>query len=304
MLGFSPISGGPLSAVSPPAAMLPGVFGVLGTVGCTTGCACGNCIQRFIPYVCGSLGCFVVGSLVSVYTSLGGMLIASGTTGSLGTVTLNIGVTGSYYITATAPGYPDYGGTATLVCGGSTALGFPALTGGFPGVSTCCTCCSLLLAAPPWPTLVPMYLTDINGTYQLSVAIDGIGLFLYCYAPVSMASVVLSQGSGVCSIGAGSANIYYVIRCAVVGGAGALSVARNWYMAWCCTPATNICDVATRSSAILYAAITATSCQQGVSGITSVPSACGNSFSWSGTPVTSGSPSLPDPVGGSVAITA
>jgi hypothetical protein len=310
MLGFDPLSGGALSTLSPPAAAMPGVFGVLGTVGCATGCSCaGNCTQRFIPYVCGNFtSCFVVGSLVSVYTSMGGTLIASGTTNSLGSVTLNIGVTGSYYVTATAPGYPNYAATRTLVCGGSTSLSLPPAGPYY----ACCTCCALILALPASSQkLIPMYLSDANGTYQLQQAVDNHGnQALLCSAPFATAN--LGTCGPPCSIGnSGTGYVLYMVYCAAVGGVGALQVTRYWSLFYC------PCSCIPPLSAAAYGIFTgdinglndpsapsSTGCAFARSTITSVISACGTLFSWSGTPATVGTPAISDPVGGSVAITA
>ena len=71
------------------------------------------------------------GAAVSVYTSMGGALLATGTTGSFGTVHLSwTGTSGNYYVTASVTGWTSYAGTLNLTCAGQSSiiLVIPTLT--------------------------------------------------------------------------------------------------------------------------------------------------------------------------------
>ena len=65
----------------------------------------------------------LAGATVTVYTSMGGTLVASGTTNSVGGAHLWWqGTPGPYYVEVTATDIPTYTATLSLACGGSTNI--------------------------------------------------------------------------------------------------------------------------------------------------------------------------------------
>lgn len=89
--------------------------------GACCGCAAATCTQAITVKGCNNLG--VSGLTVSVYTSNGGSLLASGTTDANGQVVLSWpGASGSYYVTVTGSArFASYGQTLTLACPSGTA---------------------------------------------------------------------------------------------------------------------------------------------------------------------------------------
>ena len=112
-------------------------FNVWDIGGC--GCSAGTCTQVFTVQ-----GCFALpyqGVTVSVYTSLGGTLLASGATNVSGQVTLSwTGVTGAYYVTVTGGAigtrFAAYGQSLTLTCGGAQTIAL-ALAANYFCISNC-----------------------------------------------------------------------------------------------------------------------------------------------------------------------
>jgi hypothetical protein len=102
---------------------------------------------------------FVAGATVSVYSGNGGTLLASGTTGPGGAIYLFWqGAAGSYYITVTAPCYPNFGATLKLKCSGVTSLNI------VPAGYGCC--CGFLVPVP-----VTSYLTVCGVTVTVTATL-------------------------------------------------------------------------------------------------------------------------------------
>jgi hypothetical protein len=110
-------------------------MGILGTPKAGSGCGC--CAPCTTTIVCSSpcgSGNLAPGVLVTILS--GATTIDSGTTNSLGSVTLTIGSAGTYTVTTTGTSrYQNTSGSHALVCGGTTTINLTTGTG-----YTCLSC--------------------------------------------------------------------------------------------------------------------------------------------------------------------
>jgi hypothetical protein len=125
--------------------------------------------RRFCLDWCGA----VSGATVTVYTSMGGALLASGTTNATGCVNLSWnGSPGSYYVTTSQAGYPDTGETFTLGCGGTTNIPLPSGYG----------CCFGYTGMLP----LTLYLTIAGQMFALTAGFSGGYITNWQSGPVSL----------------------------------------------------------------------------------------------------------------------
>jgi hypothetical protein len=237
----------------------------------------------------------VSGVTISVYASMGGTLLASGTTLSAGCVNLSwTGTPGTYYVTATATGYTSYGASLVLACGGSMTIGL-AYSVSDP---YCCGPCYLSVSSST--------LTDLNGTYTLTEGTDSQGTYFRCNTTASVSNLitVIPGVPATCTINTGNALVYYICRCShnPTTGIYSFTVTRNWLGQLCHSGVLD--STCTQTSTWCYSAGTLVQCFIGQSsaslvspgGITCSP------FTWSSALALIGSPPLGDPVGGTVVV--
>ncbi len=243
------------------------------------------CIEACYPYVP------VYGALVQIYTSSGGTLLASCTTGSSGCCTFNL--VGSYYITVTISDSLVYTGTETLASGGSIVI---------PVADSSSICCS--------GYLIPKSLTLTDAIGQIALSYVGNSsppLWTGTTSTNVMSVAVVSNGSSsfpTCAQSApsvGPVGVCYSMTCQ--GGSPAFSVRRFWN--------------ASGSNWLQYSALfPAPGCTQGgyfscdnqglnTDGATLAANPTSDGpFALSGTPTVDAGSLTGDPVGGSIAISA
>jgi hypothetical protein len=260
--------------------------------------------------------CFVVefcllieDATVSVYTSMGGTLVASGTTDSGGRVCLNWqGVAGNYYVTATASGYPSYAKTLKLECSKTTGIQLPIV----PVDPFCCGPCPLSKGSTT--------LTDSNGT--ISIFYGSLTTLGVCPSSASWGGQTTAPSNSIwgnvptCSVGnMGTTSIFYCVQCIGVGSDFTMKVTRYWLMTACIGTVFDPCTTTVgRTWGYIDSTTLGGSCSNPFTGLSlpligsasatlSVPGGvtCGP-FMWSSGLTVNGSPPLGDPVGGTVVI--
>jgi hypothetical protein len=271
------------------------VFG-LGGIG--SPCCCGgSCMSTICIRSACDEGISLPGVFVQV--SSGSTTVASGTTGSNGCVTLNIGTAGTYTVQYQIPGGSliDDGNNA-LTCGGTLTI-IESDTVDF-------VCCGSGTGSCPIPRTLT--LTDANGSYPFIFS-STIGGWQCCGTPASVTVMTQNGNQDFCECTgtvSGTIPILYTGACVMVDGVPNFSVTRTWAGLSC-----------TVSAPYNYANISLGSvCQENVnacffstnpanpfnntSGLTQVWSSC-SPFTWSGALTLTGG-FLPDPVGGTVAV--
>ena len=139
----------------------------LGGLGSPCCCNQEKCEFRFLIEGCGGSGVttceqVVSGAIVTVYASMGGTMLATGVSGSDGSISLTwdgFSGTNVYYLTVTATGYAGFSGNVTLTCsrGGAIPLSSnccPDLQVGFPATLYFTVCgvtvtCAASFVGPP-----------------------------------------------------------------------------------------------------------------------------------------------------------
>ncbi len=253
---------------------------------------CCGCTTKICVTGCGAN---IVGDTVQIKSGV--TVIASGTTGMSGCVTLAIPSAGSYTVVVIDPTFGTNTSTHTLSCGGMITI---ALT--TPSLGCCCNGCPLPSAG--------MMLTDLNGTWNLSNVSSCIWSVCYQLSGVTVMNVAFVAGHCVCTgTVTGDLWISYGVICNT--GSNTITVLRAW-------PFVNI-HLGLCVNAYYYAAQdtsgtngfsncpgwTMPPCTSGDPGggtdestLTQAPSSC-FPFAWSGTLTGSGGV---DPVGGTVAL--
>ena len=188
---------------------------------------CGCCGNNF-SYTFTVVGCanpaknaaFFSGLTVSVYTSSGGTLLASGTTNSSGQVTLSWSDSAgpnTRYVTASTPwtGRNDaYGANRSLSNGGGATLALPA--------NASYACCSNV----DWAIPKTLYWTDADGTYTLTNSGGTVWSVLANMAGTASGVVCFS-----CASATINPMVYRTVGCGST--ANLLGVTRQWYTKLC-----------------------------------------------------------------------
>lgn len=185
--------------------------GSIGGCGCTT-----PITATFTVHGCNSLA--YQGVTVSVYTSSGGTLLASGTTDATGSVTLSwSGAAGNDWVTVTGQSarFAAYGATTSITNGGSTTITLTPAAGYycFPGSG-----CLLPLAATIHAT--DTLLGNATLTYQTSGTYAGQWI-----ADTSYTYPGLTNPNGIAQCFSGTVHIHWTL-----GNVG-----------WSCDPTTGTC---------------------------------------------------------------
>lgn len=261
--------------------------------GGSTGTGCGCCGSP-PPPVCNTTICPIDcngnpinGAAVAILS--GGTTVASGTTSGDGCVTLNIGTAGTYTVDVSASGYNSFSSSETLSCAGTTTISMTLASG-----YTCSPCCGAQVSGGA----VTPTVTDANGTYAMLVGTDiGSG---GCYYAVAFTPVMskCQQPGGCNALVSGTIGYEYYLSC---NGFGVMTLQRWWGTSIFPGAGQINCLADLITSSACFGAVSACSGGPQVSSMQWTPTeGCGNSFS--GTPVTVGSPTISDPVGGTVVV--
>lgn len=255
------------------------------------------CCSKGVATIC-VVACYpavhVYGATINVYTSSGGTLLASCTTGSSGCCPFNL--TGTYYVTVSVSGNLSYSGNQTLTAGGTNTIAL----GGNSGL----VCCGGY-AIPQTLTL-----TDAAGSLSFAYYPNGPGPIWYGGHSVNLLSSSVTATNNVCVAAApsqGPVRVCYQMTC-TAGQNPPFSVQRSW--SWVYEQGT-LTPIWFQDSSGFTA---------GQPCATSPPAACGNPhtdtssfaaapsstspFTLSGTPVPATGNATSEPVTGSVTISA
>jgi carboxypeptidase family protein len=241
-------------------------------------CGCGGCDTKIC--VQGTCSANVQGASVAVKS--GSTVVASGTTGSDGCVTLTIGSAGTYTVVVSAAGYVTSTTSHYLACGGTTNI---ALTKDTIHVTCCATC--------PNPLPMTIHISDAAGTW--TAAWTGGGWQAsnsYGTSPHKSISPVCAP-DGNCMTSGGTADYPYTYNVSCTGTPGVFHVIRSWAYVDC-TPNPAGIQYYTGSGCAFGTANGAEAIGDGTLDCDTMA----GSISLS----TVGSPLLPDPVGGAVTI--
>jgi hypothetical protein len=275
---------------------------------CGGGCTTTICVRNG----CVSSGGIVFLPGVFVQISSGSTVISGGTTGSNGCVTLSIPSADTYTVHYQIPGGSLFNeGSEALTCGGTKTI-IEEDTVDF-------VCCGSSAGACPIPRA--MTLTDANGSYafDFNTTTD---LWQCCATSGSLTIMTMNGDQNLCGCTGtttGTIPILYSGSCVVVDGVGMFQVSRQWAGVGCSGndgTSTNPPFFYIPISFINLSPLTpcpgndnANTCTlsdnpgnpfQDTTGSTQVWSEC--PFTWSG--VLTGPTSTPDPVGGTVVISA
>jgi hypothetical protein len=183
-------------------------------------CCCGGtCTFNICISCCTYLG---AGATVSVYTSQGGTLLATGTANSSGCISFSFGGTsGNYWVTASVSSCPSgsapssFAGPLTLTCGGTA------------GIQLCCTgqiCAFDCASNYPGVTIT---IKDLSGTTIISGVTDSTGCFNYGIPPGTY-NVTATPPSGYgctatsVTVGCGTSYNFNFTRLGILGCAGTI----------------------------------------------------------------------------------
>lgn len=243
------------------------------------GCCGGTCDTKICVDICGYPS---IGATVTVKRS--GVTIASGTTVSpSGCVVLNIGTAGSSSVTVSVPGLADNISTQSLTCSGTTTIGI------YPTDAQCCGSCG-----------IPNSLTLTDALGALAFTWNGSSAWLGSRVISTTVTPMSGTNGGGCLCGVpitGSLTVNYVGRCVDVGGGVyEFQVTRSWGFVVCLTLPTYVED-----GAPCFQTINPNNPAIDSLSLTQAWSAC-VPYAWSGT--LGGPTATPDPVGGTVTVTA
>ncbi len=251
-----------------------------------------------------------VGAGTTVTVLTGSTVVAMGTTGSNGCVTLDIGSAGTYTVKIQFLG----SSTVTTHTGQVLTCGQTKNYTDSAGQYFCCNCC--LLSDANIVGASGLMLTDANGTYNTSYRAASVptncggqvGSWTCQYDLAGVSTITQVGGPPVCTVGTGSTTIYYCVICFESGGNWTVTVQRLWLIDWC-NGLFHTCPAHTFPGlSFAYTDVTSISCG-GAGSIGSaskslmIPSqvTC-NPFTWSSSLTTVGTPDMPDPVGGTVVV--
>jgi hypothetical protein len=177
------------------------------------GCNCcdGNCMVTFIILGCLSLP--VSGATVTVKD--GAATIASGTTDGNGVVVLNIITSGTYTVEVIVNLYTNYSLSQELACLQEITITLIPASGRF--------CCPNV--CPGIPVALPLYITDINGTFQFPLIDACHGGEISYLSTASPTTLIIFGSTCFFQVSTGPTCVRYVINLS----SGQVHVRREWY---------------------------------------------------------------------------